>query len=128
MQTSGLQVICAAAGACSGNGTDTCARSIGRREKASGECAEGLRDRRGARKSSEGTPRGARVRRARGEERRGVGARLMLPVLSIANVAGSKQRRQRGMRGMVVAGRWGERWRGGEGGRERGKNSSPFCV
>lgn len=69
MQTSGLQVICAAAGACSGNGTDTCARSIGRREKASGECAEGLRDRRGARKSSEGTPRGARVRRARGEER-----------------------------------------------------------
>lgn len=71
--------------------------------------------------------RGAREFGVR-EERRGVGARLMLPVLSIANVAGSKQRRQRGMRGMVVAGRWGERWRGGEGGRERGKNSSPFCV
>lgn len=68
--------------------------------------------------------RGAREFGVR-EERRGVGARLMLPVLSIANVAGSKQRRQRGM---VVAGRWGERWRGGEGGRERGKNSSPFCV
>lgn len=67
--------------------------------------------------------RGAREFGVR-EERRGVGARLMLPVLSIANVAGSKQRRQRGMRG--GGGSDGEEER--EGGRERGKNSSPFCV
>lgn len=37
--------------------------------RASGGCAEGLRDRGGAPKGSEGTPRGVRVRRVRGEER-----------------------------------------------------------